>query len=131
MVGWFHRESAAAPAGKDVARAATPSARAVDRVLIGAGPDGAEARIRIGSGALAGAEIQLSSGSAGHVVEARLLTDAASSRQTLSLVMDEIKVRLRDRGIVLSTNACRVRRAAQPDGEVVAATTGRKTEAGR
>jgi hypothetical protein len=99
--------------------------------LIGSGPDGAEARIRIGSGALAGAEIQLSTASAGHVVEARLLTHAASSRQTLSLVMDEIRLRLRDRGIVLSTNAPRVRRAAQPNGDVTVAVAGGKTEAGR
>ena len=78
---------------------------AVDRILVGSGPDGAQARIRIGAGALAGTEIQLSSGAAGHVVEARLLTHAASSRQTLSVVMDEIRLRLRDRGIVLSTTA--------------------------
>ena len=45
----------------------------------------------IGAGALAGTEIDLSSAS-GQTVEARLLTHAASSRQTLSVVMDEIKV---------------------------------------
>ena len=38
-------------------------------------------------------------------VEAQLLTHAASSRQTLSVVMDEIRSRLRDRGIVLSASA--------------------------
>ena len=81
------------------------AARAVDRILVGSGPDGAQARIHIGAGALAGTEIQLSTGAAGHVVEARLLTHAATSRQTLSLVMDEIRLRLRDRGIVLSTTA--------------------------
>ena len=72
---------------------------------IGSGPDGAQARIRIGAGALAGTEIHLSSAS-GQTVEARLLTHAASSRQTLSVVMDEIRSRLRDRGIVLATRRC-------------------------
>ena len=107
MAGWFRPESDAAP----VARRRRPrtagvaAARAVDRILIGAGPDGAQARIRIGAGALAGTEIQLSTGAGGHAVEARLLTHAASSRQTLSVVMDEIRSRLRDKGIVLSTRA--------------------------
>jgi len=105
MAGWFRAESAAAPAvTKATGVAGVAASRAVDRVLIGSGPDGAQARIRIGAGALAGTEIQLSSAS-GHAVEARLLTHAASSRQTLSVVMDEIRSRLRDRGIVLSTRA--------------------------
>ncbi|HEY7373700.1 MAG TPA: hypothetical protein VIF57_16175 [Polyangia bacterium] len=95
---------------------AVSNARAVDRILIGAGPDGAEARIRIGAGALAGTEIQLSGGAGGHVVEARLLTHAATSRQTLSVVMDEIRSRLRDRGIVLSVRAPGTRPAAAPPG---------------
>jgi hypothetical protein len=107
MAGWFRSEPPRI-GGHDGAvdrgggTTAASSARAVDRVLIGAGPDGAEARIRIGAGALAGTEIQLSGGAGGHVVEARLLTHAGSSRQTLSVVMDEIRSRLRDRGIVLS-----------------------------
>jgi hypothetical protein len=92
MAGWFRPESAAASTGKPAAVAGASAARPVDRVLVGSGPDGAEARIRIGAGALAGTEIQLSSGGAGHVVEARLLTHAATSRQTLSLVMDENQV---------------------------------------
>jgi hypothetical protein len=115
MAGWFRAESggaAQAPA-RAAPVAATSRAGAVDRVLIGSGPDGAQARIRIGAGALAGTEIQLSSGAAGHAVEARLLTHAASSRQTLAVVMDEIRVRLRDRGIVLSTKAAPVRPGAQ------------------
>jgi hypothetical protein len=82
-----------------------PAAGAVDRILIGAGPAGAEARIRIGAGALAGAEIQLCSIAAGRIVEAQLLTHAASSRQTLAVVLDEIRSRLRERGIVLSAKA--------------------------
>jgi len=110
MSGWFRPEppgltGSAAAGGRTGGVAAAAGARAIDRVLIGAGPDGAEARIRIGAGALAGTEIQLSGGGAGHVVQARLLTHAASSRQTLSMVMDEIRSRLRDRGIVLSVRA--------------------------
>src|SRR5438477_6345584 len=101
MAGWFRSESApvkaaqAAPAKATSGAAAVDGARAVDRVLIGSGPDGAQARIRISAGALAGTEIQLTGGVAGHPVEARLLTQAASSRQTLSVVMDEIRSRLR------------------------------------
>jgi hypothetical protein len=87
-------------------------------VLIGAGADGAEARIRIGAGALAGTEIHLSSTAAGHAVEARLLTHTASSRQTLSVVMDEIRVRLRTRGIAFSAGG------PEPRGRVRVAEAG-------
>jgi len=117
MAGWFRSESAVAPAGKTTAvsgPSGASAARGVDRILVGSGPEGAEARIRIGTGALAGTEIQLSSGAAGNVVEARLLTHAATSRQTLSLVMDEIRLRLRDRGIVLSTTAAGARSVGGP-----------------
>src|SRR4051812_34398764 len=121
MAGWFRSESAAPPPGMTRAvsgQSGAAAARAVDRILVGSGPDGAEARIRIGAGALAGTEIQLSSGLAGHVVEARLLTHAATSRQTLSLVMDEIRLRLRDRGIVLATTVSGARPAVRPgEGE--------------
>ena len=123
MAGWFRSESAGAPAGKTTAVSGASAARAVDRILVGSGPDGAQARIRIGSGALAGTEIQLSSGAAGHVVEARLLTHAATSRQTLSLVMDEIRLRLRDRGIVLSTTTSGARSVPRP-GDVEGAGEG-------
>jgi hypothetical protein len=117
MAGWFRSESAGPPPGKTTAvpgPSGPPATRAVDRILVGSGPDGAEARIRIGAGALAGTEIQLSTGVGGHVVEARLLTHAASSRQTLSLVMDEIRLRLRERGIVLSTTPSGARPVARP-----------------
>jgi hypothetical protein len=120
MAGWFRSESTAALANKPTVvtgPSGAAAARAVDRILVGSGPDGAQARIRIGAGALAGTEIQLSSGLAGHVVEARLLTHAATSRQTLSLVMDEIRVRLRDRGIVLAPAASGARPAPRM-GEV-------------
>jgi len=115
LAGWFRSESAAAPAvAKAAGVAGVAASRAVDRVLIGSGPEGAEARIRIGAGALAGTEIHLSSAS-GQTVEARLLTHAASSRQTLSVVMDEIRSRLRDKGVVLMTRAVGARSPAPAD----------------
>ena len=137
LAGWFRSESAAAPAAARAAGVAgvAPS-RAVDRVLIGSGPDGAQARIRIGSGVLAGTEIHLSSAS-GQTVEARLLTHAASSRQTLSVVMDEIRSRLRDKGIVLATRAAGARPPAQAgavgagDGAPVTPGAGARTGADR
>jgi hypothetical protein len=105
MAGWFRPESASVPASvKATSGARVAATPAVDRVLLGAGPEGAQARVRIGSGALAGTEIQLSSTS-GRAVEAQLLTHTATSRQTLSVVMDEIRSRLRDKGITLSTRA--------------------------
>jgi hypothetical protein len=91
------------------------SSRAVDRVLIGSGPDGAQARIHIAAGALAGTEIQVTAGGAAHAVEVRLLTHAASSRQTLSLVMDEIRSRLQSKGIALSTRPPGPRSTAEAD----------------
>jgi hypothetical protein len=107
MAGWFRPEPM--PGGTPTAApgraAGVGAASAVDRILMGSGPDGAQARIRIGAGALAGTEIQLSSAASGRTVEAQLLTHAASSRQTLSVVLDEIRSRLRDRGIVLSAKA--------------------------
>ena len=115
IAGWFRAESSAP--GRSAATAVSSAPRAVDRILIGADREGAQARIRIGAGALAGTEIQLSSGAAGHIVEARLLTHAATSRETLSLVMDEIRLRLRDRGIVLATKGPAGRVAPGPHGD--------------
>jgi hypothetical protein len=112
MAGWFRSEPSVST-GPPAAATAVGPPRAVDRVLVGAGPDGAQARIRIGAGALAGTEIQLSSVASGRAVEARLLTHTASSRQTLSVVMDEIRSRLRDRGIVLSTTGAGAPRGAR------------------
>ena len=105
LAGWFRSETVtrASPTVPPTRLAGASSARAVDRILLGSGPDGAQARIRIGGGALAGTEIQLCS--AGRLIEAQLLTHAATSRQTLSVVLDEIRARLRDRGIVLATKA--------------------------
>ena len=127
MAGWFRPESMPGdlPTAAPGRAAGVGAARAVDWILIGSGPDGAQARIRIGAGALAGTEIQLSSPAAGRTVEAQLLTHAASSRQTLSVALDEIRSRLRDRGIVLSAKASPGRstaRTSEPagvdDGEV-------------
>jgi hypothetical protein len=107
LAGWFRSEATpgVSPTTPSTRTSGIATARAVDRVLIGSGPDGAEARIRIGAGALAGTEIQLSTSAVGRAVEAQLLTHAASSRQTLAVVLDEIRSRLRDRGIVLSAKA--------------------------
>jgi hypothetical protein len=102
LAGWFRSEvvAKAGPAVPPTRLSGVSAAGTVDRILLGSGPDGAQARIRIGGGALAGTEIRLCS--LGRLVEAQLLTHAATSRQTLSVVLDEIRGRLRDRGIVLS-----------------------------
>src|SRR5215203_3551523 len=48
MAGWFRSESIAAPpVAKAPSVAGVAASRAVDRVLIGSGPEGAQARIRI------------------------------------------------------------------------------------
>jgi len=114
LAGWFRAESASrAPPTASAGRASgVAGPRSGDRVLIGSGPDGAQARIRIGAGALAGTEIQLTGAAGGRAVEARLLTHAACSRQTLSVVMDEIRARLRDRGIALSVRGPAARATA-------------------
>ena len=92
MAGWFRAEvSQGAPSRSP----AVASPRPVDRVLIGGAGDSAEARIQIGTGALAGTEIRLQTAPGGGVIEAQVLTRVDGSRQTLSVVMDEIAVRLR------------------------------------
>lgn len=98
--GWFRPESTRPPVS-----AARPGAApsAADRVLLGARGDVAEARIRIGTGPLAGTELSVSAGPGARLVEAALLTCSAGSRQTLSLAMEEIRARLRAKGIVLTT----------------------------
>jgi hypothetical protein len=73
-----------------------------DRLLIGFGAGGAEARLRIGGGPLAGAEIHLRQGPGGQLaIEATVLTRLESSRQTLSLAMEEVARRLARRGYTL------------------------------
>jgi hypothetical protein len=93
--------------------AAAPVGR-VDRVLVGTVGGDAEARIRIGTGVLAGAEIRLTSVAGSPAVTAQLLTPGAGSRQTLSVAMEEIRLRLRDKGIALTSSVARGRPADDP-----------------
>ena len=78
-------------------------------MLVGEVGPAVEARIRIDSGALAGSEIRLSSTPGSQAVAAELLTRSDGSRQTLSVAMDELRLRLRGKGIAL---AARPRTAA-------------------
>jgi hypothetical protein len=85
-------------------RAASASRAAqTARVLLGTGGGGdvAEARIRIGGEGPAAAEIRLAATRDGRMVEAQLLTAADCSRETLAVMLDEIRMRLRARGVVL------------------------------
>jgi len=100
-----------APAASSAPLAASRAA-AIDRLLVGTAGGLAEARIRIGAGALAGVEIQLTSTGA-HAVTAQLLTAGAGSRQTLSVAMEEIRLRLRDKGIALGASVTRGRPAGE------------------
>ena len=90
--------SAAAPrAGASIA-----SAPCVSRILIGGGPGLAEARIRIADGAGGSAEIRLAAVGGGREIAAQVLTAAVGSRDTLAGVMNELRLRLRRRGISLT-----------------------------
>lgn len=100
-----------APASSSASLAAVRAA-AIDRLLVGTAGGVAEARIRIGAGALAGVEIQLTSAGP-QAVTAQLLTAGAGSRQTLSVAMEEIRLRLRDKGIALGASV----RPGRPAGE--------------
>jgi len=113
LAGWFRPEAAVRPPAPPppLAPAAPPAPPPrVDRILVGDFGGDVEARIRIGSGVLAGAEIRLSSAPGSRAVAAELLTRTDGSRQTLSVVMDELRLRLRGKGIVLAA------RASGPDG---------------
>jgi hypothetical protein len=114
MAGWFRAEVSVGPPSRTPATAAP---RPVDRVLIGGAGDSAEARIHIGTGALAGTEIHLQAAPGGGVIEAQLLTRVDGSRQTLSVVMDEIAVRLRGKGISLHVKQNAARRDREERGE--------------
>jgi hypothetical protein len=98
LSSWFRPEWPARAATGPPAATAAPS---IERVLVGTGPQGEEARILIGAGPLAGTEIRLLA--TGGVVEAQLLTRSESSSQTLAVALGEVKVRLRARGLVLRT----------------------------
>jgi hypothetical protein len=94
----------AAPANQPLSPAAT------DRLLVGRGPAGAEARLSINEGLLAGTEIHLRVGPGG--VHATVLTGPASSRQTLAAAMEEVARRLRARGRTLTVGWA----GSNPDG---------------
>ena len=123
--GWFKPEPIRV--GPPAVKLAPAAAAKVDRVLIGSTGGEAEARIRIGAGALAGAEIRLTTTAGSQAVTAQLLTPTAGSRQTLFVAMEEIRLRLRDKGIALASSVGRSgpesdspndgRRDARRDGE--------------
>jgi hypothetical protein len=105
------------PAARTVNAAAsglTARVDRVDRILVGTVGGDAEARIRIGAGALAGAEIRLCAVAGSAAVTAQLLTPGAGSRQTLSVAMEEIRLRLRDKGIALASSVVRGRPVDDP-----------------
>jgi hypothetical protein len=98
-----HGQSWARPEGPQQAR---PSARElpqplpgvdpVHQLYIGRGPAGAEARMMITVGPLAGTEIQLREGPGG--VQASIITQNASARQTLTAAMSAVAERLKAKG---------------------------------
>ncbi len=96
--------------------ASAPPAK-IDRVLIGSTGGEAEARIRIAGGALAGAEIRLTATAGSQAVTAQLLTPTAGSRQTLFVAMEEIRLRLRDKGIALASAVGRSRPESEVSGD--------------
>jgi hypothetical protein len=112
LTGWFRGEPAprSPPPPPPIAPAPPPAPPAnVDRILIGDIGGDVQARIRIGSGDLAGAEIRLTSAPGSRAVAAELLTRTAGSRQTLSVAMNELRLRLRSKGIALTAPATRPR----------------------
>jgi hypothetical protein len=103
------------PVGPDAVRAGdrraggsiceTPPASgigSVQRVLVGSRGDDPEARVAIADGSPGGAEIRLVAIGGGRTIVVEILTASAGSRETLSNAMEEIRLRLRRRGIVLS-----------------------------
>jgi hypothetical protein len=99
VVGYSRREG---PGSEPVARAAVPPQLEVagaHRLLVGRGPGGAEARLTIDAGPLAGSLIHLREGAGG--IEAAVSSQVASTRQILVAAMDQVASRLRDRGHAL------------------------------
>jgi hypothetical protein len=84
------------------AAAPPPRISAVERLLVGSRGDDLEARIVIADRGGSGAEIRLVAPGGGRKILVEILTASAGSRDTLSEAMEEIRVRLRRRGIVLS-----------------------------
>ncbi len=95
---WFRPEGP--PGVKPSTRAAPlPPVPPSDRLLVGTGPTGGEARLRIGHGPLAGSEIHLRDGPRG--VDVSILTHHEASRQTLTVAMDEVARRLERKGYLM------------------------------
>jgi len=103
LAGWFRPEPAGKPLQSPPSVAPPAPPPRIDRVLVGEVGPAVEARIRIDSGALAGSEIRLSSTAGSQAVAAELLTRSNGSRQTLSMAMDELRLRLRGKGIALAS----------------------------
>jgi hypothetical protein len=100
---WQRREGPSR-APPPAARASPPGpapalGAAADRLLVGLGASGAEARLRIGGGPMAGAEIQLRL--AGGGIDAIVVARVESSRQTLARAMEEVARRLARKGYTL------------------------------
>ena len=115
LAGWFRGEPAPrSPAPPPIAPAPPPAPPSkIDRILVGDVGGEVQARIRIGSGELAGAEIRLTSAPGSRAVAAEFLTRTECLRQTLSVAMNELRLRLRSKGIALAATATRPR---HPDG---------------
>jgi hypothetical protein len=99
-----------APPRARAAAAIRAPTTAAERLLLGFGPAGGEARLRIGHGPLSGAEIHLRHLPGG--IEAVVLTRAESSRQTLAVAMEEVARRLHRKGYTFRTRDA----AAPPSG---------------
>jgi hypothetical protein len=83
--------------------------------LVGGTGRDVEARIRFGAGALAGTELRLQCQPGGRGIEVEVLTALAGSRETLSSAMNELRHRLRAKGIDVVAAARWRGRDAGPD----------------
>ena len=98
--GWNRPEGPARPEARARELPQPPAGtEAVHQLYMGKGPAGAEGRIMISSGPLAGTEIHLREGPGG--VQASILTQTASSRQTLSNAIAAVTERLKLKGHTL------------------------------
>jgi hypothetical protein len=93
---WARPEGPSRPEAPRQLPSPAPGAEIYHKLLMGQGPAGAEARLSITQGPLAGLQIQLTHGPAG--LQAAVLTQGASSRQTLVSAMDQVAQRLRQKG---------------------------------
>ena len=80
--------------------------RTLGGVMLSPTSDASVARIGFSEGALAGTELRLGA-QGGRLVTAELLTVGGESRQALATVMDEMRWRLRGKGIALTVVAGR------------------------